>query len=1107
MNIENLELETYGQHEELTDRLSILLNGYKDGLTIFKEIIQNADDAKATQVKFLYDKRQNLEWRNPTKLIDSNYAGAQGQALFVYNDSVFTDQDFTNLCRLGASTKKELKDKIGKFGLGFNSVYNLTDCPSILSRNKLVILDPNIKYLAHRIKSASNPGISLPLDKYKADYIRNYSDQFNPYQNIFDCDFYSNNSFSYNSTLMRLPLRQEPSKISNLIYNNESKMKELFEILYNNSSDLLLFTQNVRKIEFHVLEDNNNAVQPKLLFEFEKSPVNYLLKHNRLLNVNKSANDEFQIQSSILSASINSADSNKPTKIETAIILKNSLRISQQNFGSFFSKTVQNTNENEGYWLVVSSFNPEYLIKNDADFLKFIPCVGMAVKLQQSESFSSQFNMDLNTKGSAFCFLPLSIGSTGLNYHVNALFLLSEDRTRFYEKSQGDKLNDNRFKWNDLLIKPLIDNLLLTIQLTINNIKIEGNLSQIVEYFWPIDNKLNLFLQFENDFYVHLMKNDDTPSFARFIPILKNTLTNNQLENFVTLKESLFIDFDLKNDSLNQIAFKTLDELIKQTSLKLVRIDPKYLDKIRENNSIKIVDIQTFLKDYLLIHFEKIDLNDYIQLLTFFINDLNENNEFVFESIKQIPCIPTKNSGFDFLHNLLDPNKNEFYLKLFDRNYFPNEVLSSNEKLMLNLAKHADLLNLKTLKSQMIIDLVHKAESQKSREFSHNLLLFLCQLLNEKKTLAESILNELNRVKWLFAKEKPSDWYLDWYTTSEQMFKSSDLFSDKNELYLGCVRPLFDTSQILNNNSGLLEALNILKNDEDIILSTIEQIKHLGVCLKSNTQNSSHLMSQISRFFSEFYIYLQEFTQNIKDKSIIEERLDFLRSKLSPMNWIYDPESSSLLLGINSFAFHVQYQIEPFLLKLPSLYSTDYKSKHFFECMGVKEHFSLQFLHKKLVELKTKFNCNKLDDLSLRACKTISEEMIYIDTYKKDSSISLAELIIQNHDEFYLPDENCVLRSLKTLCYEKSVSGFLDNSNLLAENQIYMVHSCIASRSFGIKGVKKRVFDMLGVPFGQKEKLVDRIKSITDAYSSKTSLFKGKFHVVLSSDPFLSENY
>jgi hypothetical protein len=42
--------ESFGQHEELTTRINRLLKGYARDAAMFKELIQNADDAKATEV-------------------------------------------------------------------------------------------------------------------------------------------------------------------------------------------------------------------------------------------------------------------------------------------------------------------------------------------------------------------------------------------------------------------------------------------------------------------------------------------------------------------------------------------------------------------------------------------------------------------------------------------------------------------------------------------------------------------------------------------------------------------------------------------------------------------------------------------------------------------------------------------------------------------------------------------------------------------------------------------------------------------------------------------------------------------------------------------------
>jgi hypothetical protein len=49
----------FGQTEPLTRRLKNILADYTDGLSVLKELIQNADDAEASEIKFLYDERSN----------------------------------------------------------------------------------------------------------------------------------------------------------------------------------------------------------------------------------------------------------------------------------------------------------------------------------------------------------------------------------------------------------------------------------------------------------------------------------------------------------------------------------------------------------------------------------------------------------------------------------------------------------------------------------------------------------------------------------------------------------------------------------------------------------------------------------------------------------------------------------------------------------------------------------------------------------------------------------------------------------------------------------------------------------------------------------------
>ncbi|KAJ8319970.1 hypothetical protein KUTeg_001557 [Tegillarca granosa] len=161
----NLEYiwEGCGQSEPLTRRLNNILEGYTDGFAIPKEIVQNADDAGANEVAFLYDERENEHAR--ISLIDPNMAECQGPALWAYNNAMFQDSDFKNIQKLNGRTKESNKSTIGKFGLGFCSVYNLTDVPSFYSGNTMVIFDPHRDYLGKALQNKTESGLKFNLNQ------------------------------------------------------------------------------------------------------------------------------------------------------------------------------------------------------------------------------------------------------------------------------------------------------------------------------------------------------------------------------------------------------------------------------------------------------------------------------------------------------------------------------------------------------------------------------------------------------------------------------------------------------------------------------------------------------------------------------------------------------------------------------------------------------------------------------------------------------------------------------------------------------------------------------------------------------------------------------
>ena len=75
-------------------------------------------------MKFLLDTRKNVY--GVEKLVKKSLQQFQGQALYAQNNAVFQKEDWSSIQKPYRSIKKEDPMKVGKFGIGFNSIYHLT---------------------------------------------------------------------------------------------------------------------------------------------------------------------------------------------------------------------------------------------------------------------------------------------------------------------------------------------------------------------------------------------------------------------------------------------------------------------------------------------------------------------------------------------------------------------------------------------------------------------------------------------------------------------------------------------------------------------------------------------------------------------------------------------------------------------------------------------------------------------------------------------------------------------------------------------------------------------------------------------------------------------
>jgi sacsin len=406
----------FGQQEPLTVRITKLLESYPNFYDTFKELIQNADDAGATEIAFILDTRTH----GCKQIFSEEFAALQGPALCVYNNRTFSEADLEALKKLGVGNKADEKFKVGKYGVGFNTVYHLTDAPQLLSNvDNWVIFDPLCKHFPDLVDY--NPGYRIPFSITDNDHPFN---QYNDVINSFIGDFADIKELA-NGTMFRLALRKGASKLSNYVFNEhdiERKVKE-------NEAELkksMIFLKNIKKLTFKKVRLDGKV---ETIIDLEKKFVE--------------SNDEIEylkfieyFKSSLI----------KPCMEIAKSIFQYNVRISdfKRNISHFKSDSI-----------VIQDFHIIHQIgfETKSDFNetgKYFPLGSIAMPINSKEI--NDFH------GSLYCFLPLPIPSP-MPYHINGYFaLINESRQGLYKLSD---MTNEKLKWNQLIFNDIIASLML----------------------------------------------------------------------------------------------------------------------------------------------------------------------------------------------------------------------------------------------------------------------------------------------------------------------------------------------------------------------------------------------------------------------------------------------------------------------------------------------------------------------------------------------------------------------------------------------------------------------------------------------------------------------
>ncbi|KAL5004929.1 hypothetical protein ScPMuIL_018385 [Solemya velum] len=382
----------FGQSEKLTNRLKRLLESYSCGTEIMKELLQNADDAGATKLCFIKD----FQHHPCEKVFEDSWKPLQGPALCVFNNSSFTKSDLEGIQKLGEGSKQGDPTKTGQYGVGFNSVYHLTDAPSFLTKGEAVdsgemlcVLDPHCRYVQGA--TVESPGKRyVDLEGLREDY-----------PDVFGCypdEIFGNES---SGTLFRFPLRNEEmaetSKIRDKVVT-ECQVNELIEMFKDGMMESLLFLNNVTSIEVRNTCLSRTRIEQEYNVMAIMSEVSKMRKDNFFSHLKS-------VTQQIREKRLNICDIEREQELPKVVI--------------------------------------EAIRNGD---LGLLPRGGIALLLPELPRKQPE------TKGKAFCFLPLS-QKTGLPVHVNGHFSLDQESRRHLKKDNSQSF---RTLWNKTLSEHVI---------------------------------------------------------------------------------------------------------------------------------------------------------------------------------------------------------------------------------------------------------------------------------------------------------------------------------------------------------------------------------------------------------------------------------------------------------------------------------------------------------------------------------------------------------------------------------------------------------------------------------------------------------------------------
>ena len=991
--------EDTGQHEPLITRLSNILREYKDGLTIIKEMIQNADDAGATEVNILYDSRTH----STDNLLFKGMAESHGPALIVHNNSTFTEEDFENITKLAGATKANQPLKIGKFGVGFCSVYHITDVPSFVSGEWLYIFDPTLKYLKGVVRNESRPGKKL---KYQSKFIAQ-SQQLVPYQGLFGFGASSN----YNGTMFRLPFRNSASQISSTIYNNHL-IQEIKKDLQTNASQLLLFLQNVKCITFNKIRKNKPVSEMTVECNFERDRTLKCI-------------------------------------------------------------TCPTTTE---YWLV--SCQEQKLTTEQKGNLKHgTASVACYLKKDKASTFICQA-----IEGKAFCFLPLSVPSTGLPVHVSANFAVMSNRSGIWAGESSEVASDSREQWNKKLMTTIIPKAYITILKSLKTMYISEELPSYTFYaLWPLSTNLGS--------QKHLWRSLIKALFDFMAD--EDLFYSSSKGHWLTLSQSQFLPSSLFQVP-GVITNHSLLEAANILKLSIVSVPESYLQQLKfVYNKVNIVTQHDFLSDFLT------NTNK-------FQNRINTRNTILFIALSVVgtaagqshplknllikfPCIPTSPEGFELklacklvdphgFHYMFDPGDNMFPLDSFYHNALVHEAI-----LQLGLMSSDNFTwDVIISSAKTVLPLYDKARKKALLRMGH-----ILECISSKRECKDMPI-EIKQIPFLPVLPKPKNYILPWKGGDHHLLPPCQVICPKFQslkktiFTVGSQKAIVNVNAVSKGGCGSISQ-NVLEQLSIPSKPSFEDVQEHFLCLIRSfnpvVHNYSEARDLVEKMCRNVYEHYESFLTG-KELSLKQEATEQL-ANYHNKPFIF---TGKVFVCPSNVSVNWKHPDGPYLYKLHGMLS---ECKSLLQCLQIKNDFSITKLLGTLHKMYNDFSPKH--QLPTEYHKTVNDIVSELNAATSQELSNIKE-------EIYLPDKNYVLLPVNQLVYNDAPWLPTDEGS----NYVTPLLSRDKALAFGVKPTSSKFLDKFtsevqsfsGIEFGQKEELTQRIRNILHDYPFDISFFK-----------------